>query len=168
MSHFYARLRWLLAALAVLVATSAASAQSLPVRAIQVAGNGDPIMRELAGHVAAELSRQLGTRYVPGARGGATLIVRLTDYDLPYSDGGGGFDDGPFGRRRFFGGGGPTIDLLEGTVTLLDGRRRTISSFPLTATTTAVGASVMHMRPPVYRLRGLAGVYAMWVVRKLR
>jgi len=138
-------------------ASSSALAQGFVIRAIHVTGEANRDLARLAPMVAQQLARQLGGRYAPGARGGATLSVELTGLDLPVNTGGDHF-------FRHFGGG---VDVLEGQVALIGPRGAAIKAFPLLASTSSTDASDIYMEPTESRLGALAYTYSYWLVGKL-
>jgi len=131
-----------------------ALAQSVPIRAIRVRGSANRDLRRIAPMVARELARQLGPRYVPGARGGATLAVDLTGLDLPVDTDGGFFSMG-------------YVDVLEGRIALIGPRGAALQQFPLLAQTGSRDASDMYPDATDARLGSLAYTYAHWVISKL-
>ena len=151
-----------LAAGACVCVAGTAQAAGLPVRAIRVSGTANRDLARLAPMVQQALARQLGARYAPGVRGGATLIVELTDLDLPVRTGGGGG-----GRGRFHRSGDGSVDVLEGRIALVGAKGVALQEFPLLAQTGSTDASDIHPFPTDARLASLAYTYSYWVVSKL-
>ena len=150
---------WARGALAgVLFAASAGVAlgQGLPIRAVQVTGQANRDLKMLAPVVRQQLVSQLGPRYEPGVRGGATLVVNLTSVDFPVDTDGGDFVS--------FNG---ELDVLTGTIRLIGPGGRTITAFPLQAQSNSVNASDEYQAPTPARLNSIAYTYAHWVVGKL-
>jgi hypothetical protein len=132
-----------------------ALAQGVPIRAIRVRGSANRDLARIAPMVARELARQLGPRYVPGARGGATLSVDLTGLDLPVDTDGGGFFSIGY------------VDVLEGRIALIGPKGAALQQFPLLAQTGSRDASDMYPDATDARLGSLAYTYAHWVISKL-
>jgi hypothetical protein len=135
---------------------SAVLAQGAPIRAIKVSGRANRDLARIAPMVARELAHQLGSRYVPGARGGATLAVELTVLDLPVDTGSDGFFMS-FGE----------VDVLKGQIALVGAGGAALQQFPLLAQTGSTDASDMYPDATDARLGSLAYTYAHWVVSKL-
>lgn len=135
-------------------ATGSALAQGILVRAIKVRGEANRDLKMLAPVVAQHIAEQLGPRYVPGARGGATLEVNLTSIDFPVDTDGGDFFSND-------------VDVLAGNVRLVGPRGATITAFPLQAQTGSVNASDEYQAPTPARLNNIAHTYAYWLIGKL-
>lgn len=133
-----------------------ALAQGLPIRAVQVTGQANRDLKMLAPVVRQQLVSQLGPRYEPGARAGATLVVNLTSVDFPVDTDAGDFFS--------FNG---DVDVLAGTIRLVGPGGRTITAFPLQAQSGSVNASDEYQAPTPARLNSIAYTYAHWVVGKL-
>lgn len=155
--HLTRRGLFALAAGLALVAPAPAMAGGVPIRAIRVTGRANRELSRLAPIVAEQLAHQLGLRYAPGARGGATLAVELTGINLPVDTGG----------DRFFRHFGGNVDVLEGNITVIGAGGRALQSFPLLASNGSIDASDMYMEATPARLTGLAYAYSHWVVSKL-
>ena len=140
-----------------LAGTAPALAAGVPIRAIRVTGRANRELARLAPLVAEQLASQLGPRYVPGARGGATLSVELTGINLPVNTGG----------DRFFRHFGGSVDVLEGNIAMIGPRGAALQSFPLLASNGSIDASDIYLEATPARLSGLAYAYAHWVVSKL-
>lgn len=134
-----------------------ALAADVPIRAIRVTGRANRELARLAPIVAEQLARQLGPRYVPGARGGAMLAVELTGINLPVNTGG----------DRFFRHFGGSVDVLEGNIAVIGPRGAAVQSFPLLASNGSIDASDIYLEATPARLNGLAYAYAHWVISKL-
>ena len=134
----------------------AALADGPPIRAIRVSGTANRDLARIAPMVARELAHQLGPRYAPGAKGGATLDVDLTVLDLPTDTGSNGFFVSP----------GYT-DVLEGRIAVIGARGAALQQFPLLAQTGSTDASDMYPDATNARLGSLAYTYAHWVISKL-
>jgi len=130
------------------IGAGSAEAQGVPIRAIQVTGQANRDLKMLAPVVQRQLAEQLVPRYVPGARGGATLVVNLTSVDFPVDTEGGDFFS--------FNG---DVDVLTGTVRLVGPGRRTIAAFPLQAQSGSVNASDEFQAPTPARLNSIAYTY---------
>jgi len=100
------------------------------------------------------LIRQLGPRYEPGARGGATLTVDLTQVHFPVDT-----DAGFFSTSG-------DMDYLSGNVRVVAGRRA-IAAFPLEAHSASVDASDEYQEPTPARLGGISYAFAHAVVGRL-
>lgn len=136
-------------------ATSYADNPAIPVISrVQVSGRGNIWLERMPVFVQRNLVNKLGSRYQPGARGGATLTVALTDISFPVDSDGGliSFD---------------SVDTLDGRVTLLSSSGRVIKSFPLFATTSSVDAAAEVPDPTPRRYDWLASSYAHWLLSKL-
>ena len=147
------------AAAILLCVTGPVQAQAVVIRAIKVTGRANRDLARIAPMVAHELGRQLGARYAPGARGGATLVVNLTDVSLPIDTG---------GSDRFFRhSGGGNSDSLEGEIALIGPRGAAIQQFPLLASRPSTDASDRYFEPSEARLSILAYTYSYWLISKL-
>lgn len=136
-------------------ATSYADNPAIPViRRVQVSGSGNLWLQRMPPFLQRNLVRQLGSRYQPGAKSGATLSVALTDISFPVDSDGGliSFD---------------SVDTLDGRVTLLSSSGGVIKSFPLFATTSSVDAAPEVPDPTPRRYDWLASSYAHWLLSKL-
>ncbi|MGO4336607.1 hypothetical protein AB4037_17020 [Labrys sp. KB_33_2] len=135
-------------------ATSYGDNPAIPViRRVQVSGSGNLWLQRMPPYLQRNLVRQLGSRYQPGAKGGATLSVVLTDISFPVDSDGGlvSFD---------------SVDTLDGRITL-SSSGSVIKSFPLFATTTSVDAAAEVPDPTPRRYDWLASSYAHWLLSKL-
>ncbi len=136
-------------------ATSYADVAALPViKAVRVSGSGNLWLRTMPAYLQRNLVKQLGPRYQPGAKGGATLVVQLTDIGFP-SDSDGGLISVD------------SVDTLDGRVTLLSSSGATLKSFPLFSSTSSVDAAVEIPEPTPRRYDWLASSYAHWLLGKL-
>jgi hypothetical protein len=136
-------------------ATSYADVASLPViKAVRVSGGGNLWLQTMPPFVQRNLIKQLGPRYQPGARGGATLSVQLTDIDFP--------TDSDAGIISF-----SSVDTLDGRVTLASSSGAVLKSFPLLASTSSVDAAAEVPMPTPRRYDWLASSYAHWLLSKL-
>ncbi len=136
-------------------ATSYADVASLPViKAVRVSGSGNLWLQTMPPYLQRNLVKQLGPRYQPGAAGGSTLAVQLTDISFPSDSDGGiiSFD---------------SVDTLDGKVTLLSPSGGVVKSFPLFASTASVDAAVEVAMPTPRRYDWLASSYAHWLLNKL-
>ncbi|GLS22202.1 hypothetical protein GCM10007874_52190 [Labrys miyagiensis] len=133
-------------------ATSYAGVASLPViRAVHVIGGGNLWLQTMPPFVQRSLIQQLGPRYQPGARGGATLTVQLTDISFPTASNAG------FG----------SVDTLDGRITLASASGAVLQSFPLFSSTASIDAAAEVTGPTPRRYDWLASSYAHWVLTKL-
>jgi hypothetical protein len=121
------------------------------IRSIRVSGNGNLWLQTMPAYLQRSLARQLGSRYQPGARDGATLSVVLTDIGFPT-----GSDAG-------FGG----VDTLDGRITLVSASNGVLRSFPLFASTASIDSAAEVTGPTPRRYDWLASSYAHWVASKL-
>jgi hypothetical protein len=121
------------------------------VRSIQVSGTGNLWLETMPAYLQRSLVRQLGSRYQPGAREGATLSIVLTDIGFPT-----GSDAG-------FGG----VDTLNGRITLVSASNGVLRSFPLFASTASIDSAAEVPGPTPRRYDWLASSYAHWVASKL-
>jgi hypothetical protein len=136
-------------------ATSYADVSALPViKAVRVSGSGNLWLQTMPPYLQRSLVKQLGPRYQPGARGGATLVVQLTDISFPSSSDSGiiSFD---------------SVDTMDGKVTLLSPSGSVMKSFPLFSSTASVDAAVEIPMPTPRRYDWLASSYAHWLLGKL-
>ncbi|CAM5764358.1 hypothetical protein LMIY3S_01120 [Labrys miyagiensis] len=136
-------------------ATAYVDVSRLPViKAVRVSGGGNLWLETMPAYVQRNLIRQLGSRYQPGAKGGATLVVQLTDISFPTDSDGGlvSFD---------------SVDTLDGRITLLSASGGALKSFPLFASTASVDAMPEVPMPTSRRYDWLASSYAHWVLSKL-
>jgi hypothetical protein len=86
---------------------------------------------------------------------GATLVVDLTDIELPTSSD----SFGPFGSD--------SSDVLDSRVTVLSPSGAVIKSFPLLTSTFSVDASDQIPFPTPRRYNALAYTYSYWLARKI-
>ena len=135
-------------------------AKTVRVGVIRVTGTANRTLELLAPMVAEELASELGPRYAPGSRGGATLLVELTGDVLDDSTNG--------GSREFRFSTGGAVDQLEGRVVLAGPHGEAYTSFPFLVSTGATFRSILDIYPDPRRLRNLAQAYAHWTVAKLR
>ena len=136
-------------------ATSYADVASLPViKAVHVSGGGNLWLQTMPPFVQRNLIQQLGPRYQPGARGGATLTVQLTDISFP--------TDSDAGVISW-----DSVDTLDGRITLTSSSGAVLRSFPLFSSTTSVDAGAEVAMPTPRRYNWLASSYAHWVLSKL-
>lgn len=136
-------------------ATSYADNPAIPViRSVRVSGHGNLWLETMPAYLQRSLVKQLGSRYQPGARGGATLSVVLTDIGFPTDSDGGiiSFD---------------SVDTLDGRITLASASGGVLKSFPLLATSTSVDAAAEVPGPTPRRYDWLASSYAHWLLGKL-
>jgi hypothetical protein len=138
----------------------AVAAPGVPIGAIHVTGRRTRTLTVLAPLVAEELATILGPRFAPGLKGGATLIVDLTQVILDDGDGGTGSFVLPFGQDS-------GSDQLEGNVVLVGPRREALAEFPMLATSGATYRSKLRAFPDPRRLKILARAFAWWTVGKL-
>jgi hypothetical protein len=132
-------------------ATAYADVASIPViRAVHVSGGGNLWLQTMPPFLQRSLIQQLGSRYQPGAKGGATLSVVLTDIGLPTAST--TFD---------------SVDTLDGRITLLSPSGGVVKSFPLFSSTASVDAAASATGPTPRRYDWLASSYAHWVLSKL-
>jgi hypothetical protein len=132
--------------------TSYADVASLPViGAVRVHGAGNLWLQSMPPFLQRELIQQLGARYAPGAGGGATLTVQLTDIGFPTPSSAG------------FGG----VDTMDGRITLTAASGRVLKSFPLFSSTASIDAAADATGPTPRRYDWLASSYAHWVLSKL-
>jgi hypothetical protein len=128
---------------------------NLPViKAVRVSGGGNLWLQTMPPFVQRNLVKQLGSHYQPGARGGATLTVQLTDIDFP--------TDSDAGIISF-----DSVDTLDGRVTLVSSSGAVLKSFPLLASTSSVDAAAEVPMPTPRRYDWLASSYAHWLLSKL-
>jgi hypothetical protein len=133
-------------------ATSYADVAGIPaIRAVHVSGGGNLWLETMPAYLQRNLIQQLGPSYRPGARGGATLTVQLTDISFPTASTGG------FG----------SVDTLDGRITLASAAGGVLRSFPLFASTASVDAAAEATGPTPRRYDWLASSYAHWVLSKL-
>jgi hypothetical protein len=131
-------------------ATSYAENPAMPViRSVRVSGHGNLWLETMPAYLQRSLVKQLGSRYQPGARGGATLSVALTDIGFPTTS---GFD---------------SVDTLDGRITLASASGSVLRSFPLFTSTASVDAAAEVTGPTPRRYDWLASSYAHWVLSKL-
>jgi hypothetical protein len=151
----------MLAAGAVLGGAGSAEAapSGAPIGAIRVTGSRTVTLATLAPMVADQLAGMLAERYRPGLRGGATLVIELTQVVLDDSDGSSG--------DRFFSGHGGGADALQGHVALIGPRREALAEFPMLATTSPIRRRVLPAGPDLLRLNALAHSFAYWTAGKL-
>ena len=136
-------------------ATSFADVASIPViKAVRVSGNGNLWLRTMPPFVQRNLVQQLGSRYQPGARGGAVLTVQLTDVSFPTDS-----DAGIISVD--------SVDTIDGRITLTSSSGAVLKSFPLFSSTTSVDAGAEVPMPTTRRYNWLAESYAHWVLSKL-
>ena len=114
----------------------------------------------IAPMVAERIADNLGPRLVPGARGGATLFVELTQVLIDNGDGGTGSLQLPFGQDS-------GVDQLQGHVVLIGPHREALVEFPMLANSGATFRSSLRMFPDPRRLENLARAFAWWTVGKL-
>jgi hypothetical protein len=147
-------------AVAMVAGQAPAAPAIVPIRVIRVTGERAVTLQNLAPLVAEQLASILGPRYAPGARGGATLLVQLTQVLLDDGDGGTGSLRLPFGHDT-------GTDQLEGQVMLVGPRREAFATFPLLVNSGAIYRSSLRMFPDPRRLNALARAFAWWTVSKL-
>lgn len=133
-------------------------AKAMPIRGVHVSGTANRTLQVLAPMVAQELVAELGPRYAPGAKGGATVVIELTGVVI---------ETGSNGGSRHFRFNIDAVDQLEGRVTLLGPRGEALTDFPFLASTGAMFRSSLDFYPDPRRLQGLAHAYAYWVARKI-
>jgi len=138
-------------------ATSYANNTAVPViRGVRVSGHANLFVELIAPYVQRNIVGLLGSRYQPGAGGGATLMVELTGIELETAMGSG---PGPFSSGA--------TDSLEARISLLAPSGAVLKSFPLLASTFAVDASDQIPGPTKRRLNSLAYTFSYWVISKL-
>ncbi|MDQ0392154.1 hypothetical protein [Labrys monachus] len=138
-------------------ATSLAGNAALPViRSVRVTGHANSYIERITPYVQRNLVQQLGSRYQPGAAGGATLVVELTGIELETAS---GDSFGPFSSDA--------SDVLDSRITLLSPSGAAVKSFPLLTSTFAVDASDQIPDPTPRRFNSLARTFSYWVVSKL-
>ncbi|MDQ0472932.1 hypothetical protein [Labrys wisconsinensis] len=133
-------------------------AKAMPISGVHVSGTANRTLEVLAPLVAQELVSELGSRYAPGARGGATLVVELTGVLI---------ETGGNGGSRHYRFSVDAVDQLEGRVSLLGPRGEALTDFPFLASTGAMFRSSLDFYPDPRRLQGLAHAYAYWIARKI-
>jgi hypothetical protein len=131
-----------------------------PISAIRVDGRRTRTLAELAPMVAGELGTILGPRFQPGVRGGATLVIELTQVIIDDDDGGTGSLRLPFGRDS-------GVDQLQGHVTLIGPRRELLAEFPMLSSSGATFRSQLRAFPDPRRLANLARSFAWWTAGRL-
>lgn len=163
MPHLVSRLTGLAVGVASLALAACASVavppgdSGLSFRSIHVTGTRTRQIAALAVLVQGQLQRQLGARYVPGARGGASLDVVLTDAVLPVGG----------GRTIRDVGEGPDNDQLEGRVAVTGPGGRPITSFPLLSSSLAINNSEYYQFEDSQRLQSVARAFAYYTIQKL-
>jgi len=135
-------------------ATSIDNASIPVIRSVRVSGTINLWVRNICPYVQQHLIEDLGPRYQPGARGGASLVVELTGIDMPSDSDGGGISM-------------DSTDVLEGRISLLSAGGGAIKSFPLLASTASIDAASEIQEPTPRRYDWLASTYAHWVIEKL-
>ncbi|WP_448953092.1 hypothetical protein [Labrys neptuniae] len=136
-------------------ATAYGDNPAIPViRRVEVSGHGNLWLERMPAYVQRNLVQQLGSRYQPGAKGGATLEVALTSIDFPVDS-----DAGLISLD--------STDSLDGRVRLVSSAGRVLKSFPMFASTTSVDAASEIPDPTPRRYDWLASSYAHWLLGKL-
>ena len=131
-------------------ATSYAEDMAMPViRSVRVSGHGNLWLQTMPSYLQRSIIKQLGSRYQPGARGGTTLSVDLTDIGFPTPAG----IDGS--------------DTLNGRITLVSASGGVLRSFPLFTSTAPIDSAAEVTGPTPRRYDWLASTYAHWLVGKL-
>jgi hypothetical protein len=136
-------------------ALSSADLAALPViKAVRVSGGGNLWLQTMPPYLRRSLIKQLGPRYQPGASGGYTLAVQLTDIGFPTDS-----DAGIISVD--------SVDTLNGQISLLSPSGGVAKTFPLFSSTSSVDAGAEVPGPTPRRYDWLASSYAHWVLNKL-